>query len=162
MGRTKTMRNYEDARDFVRGLGLKDTAAWHAYAASDARPKDIPVNPWVAYRDYFIANGKKFSINDFIGAQVKRGRPRKDENREHKAKTPKAEPTPVQKSAYETAKDIVRGLRLKSRAEFTEMSKNGNRPNGVPARPDLTFEEWEGWATFLGNVKPAERELVNA
>lgn len=164
MGRTKTMRNYKDARDFVRGLGLKDTAAWHAYAASDARPKDIPVYPWVAYRDYFAATGEKFSINDFIGARAKRGRPRKDENREPKARKPKVETkvVEVQKSAYETAKDIVRGLHLKSRAEFTEMSKNGKRPEGVPARPDLTFEEWEGWATFLGNAKPAERELVTA
>lgn len=168
MGRTKTMRNYKDARDFVRGLGLKDTAEWFAYAASDRRPKDIPVNPWVAYREYFAKTGEKFSINDFIGARAKRGRPRKDENRQPKASKPKVETrvTEVPKSAYEVAKDIVRGLRLKSRAEFTELSKNGKRPDGVPARPDLTFAggEWEGWATFLGNAVPAEREreLVTA
>ena len=156
MGRTKIMRNYKDARDFVRGLGLKDTAAWHAYAASTERPKDIPVNPWVAYREYFAQTGEKFSINDFIGARAKRGRPRKDETRG--LKPPKV--APVQKSAYQLAKEIIQGLNLKSRAEFTEMSKNGKRPEGVPARPDLTFAggEWEGWATFLGTVKPAEKE----
>jgi hypothetical protein len=160
------MRNYKDARDFVRGLGLKDTAAWHAYAASDQRPKDIPVNPWVAYRSYFAQTGEKFSINDFIGARAKRGRPRKDENRGTPVKTAKTakQKTEVQKSAYEMAKDIVRGLNLKSRAAFTELSKNGGRPEGVPARPDLTFagDEWEGWAAFLGNAPAPERELVNA
>lgn len=161
MGRTKIMRNYKDARDFVRGLGLKDTAAWHAYAASAERPKDIPVNPWVAYREYFAQIGEKFSINDFIGARAKRGRPRKGEIR---LKPPKV--APVQKSAYQLAKEIVQSLNLKSRAEFTEMSKNGKRPEGVPARPDLTFAggEWEGWAEFLGNAqaenKTEERELV--
>lgn len=169
MGRNKIMRNYKDARDFVRGLGLKDTAAWHAYATSANRPKDIPVNPWVAYRDYFAQTGEKFSINDFIGARVKRGRPRKDENRARRPVKAKVVTTaPVQKSAYETAKDIVRGLNLKSRAEFTAMSKDGKRPEGVPARPDLTFAggEWEGWAAFLGNApaenKTEELELVTA
>lgn len=163
MARTKTMRNYKDAREFVRGLGLKDTAEWLAFAASDQRPKDIPVNPWVAYRDYFAATGEKFSINDFIGAHAKRGRPRKDELRAVKNTQPKVKVIAVQKSAYETAKEIIHRLGLKSRAEFTEMSKNGKRPEGVPARPDLTFEEWEGWATFLGNAKPAEeKELVHA
>lgn len=155
MGRTNTMRNYKDAREFVRGLGLKDTTAYHEWAASDARPKDIPVNPWVAYRDYFAKTGEKFSINDFIGTRAKRGRPLGTRNR--------AKATPVQKSAYEIAKDVVCALRLKSRAEFTAMSKDGKRPEGVPARPDLTFAggEWEGWATFLGNA-PAEKELVTA
>jgi hypothetical protein len=101
--------------------------------------------------------------------RAKRGRPRKDENRAPKPVKSKVVTTaPVQKSAYETAKDIVRGLRLKSRAEFTAMSKDGKRPEGVPARPDLTFAggEWEGWAAFLGNApaenKTEERELVTA
>lgn len=162
MGRHKIVRNYTDAREFVRGLGLKNVAEWYAFAASEKRPKDIPVSPWAAYKKYFKETGGKFSINDFIGAYATRGRPRKDENRQPKVVEVKV--VEVQKSAYDIAKTIVQGLHLKNRAEFTEMSKNGNRPEGVPARPDLTFadEGWEGWATFLGNATPAKRELVNA
>lgn len=142
MARTKTTRNYESARAFVRALNLADTQAWHAYAASEARPKDIPANPWVSYKEYFDSRGEKFSINDFIGAKVKRGRP---------CKTVAVAPKP-EKTAYEIAKELVQALQLKNRAEFTAMSKNGQRPEGVPARPDLTFEEWSGWRDFLGNV----------
>ena len=148
MGRTKTTRNYESARAFVRALNLADTHAWHAYAASDARPKDIPANPWVSYKAYFDERGEKFSINDFIGAKVKRGRPNL-KNREA-VETPALVET--EKTAYEIAKELVQALQLKNRAEFTELSKNGKRPDGVPARPDLTFEEWNGWREFLGTA----------
>lgn len=150
MARIKTVRNYEDARKFVRGLGLKDTQAWRDYVKSGKRPSDIPSNPWVAYRD----RSEKFSLNDFIGAKVQRGRPRKNESKPS-VKAKLVVQTPA-KSAYEIAKEIVRALQLKNRAEFTEMSKNGLRPAGVPARPDLAFTEWEGWATFLGNEKSAQ------
>lgn len=147
MARIKIVRNYEDARKFVRGLGLKDTQAWRDYVKSGKRPSDIPSNPWVAYRD----RSEKFSLNDFIGAKVQRGRPRKNESKPStKAKLVVQAPA---KSVYETAKEIIQTLQLKNRAEFTEMSKNGLRPAGVPARPDLAFAEWEGWATFLGNEK---------
>lgn len=144
MARTKTTRNYESARAFVRALNLADTHAWHAYAASEARPKDIPANPWVSYKSYFDERGEKFSINDFIGAKVKRGRPCKNAEPVAEVETPK--------TAYEIAKELVQTLQLKNRAEFTAMSKNGQRPEGIPARPDLTFEEWQGWREFLGTA----------
>jgi hypothetical protein len=143
-----TILPYNEAREFVRSLNLPNSAAWVAYASSGKRPEGIPANPWVAYKSYFDKLDKKFIINDFIGANPRRGR---------KPKAKVAEPI---KSDYEVAKEIARGLNLKSRAEFTEMSKNKQRPEGIPARPDLAFKEkgWEGWAPFLGNV----RETVNA
>ena len=63
---------------------MKNVAEWYVFAASEKRPKDIPVSPWAAYKQYFKETGGKFSINDFIGAYATRGRPRKDENRQPK------------------------------------------------------------------------------
>jgi len=49
--RKKTFRGFEDARDFVRGLGLKSQHEWFAFSKSGNRPSDIPSNPRVVYQD---------------------------------------------------------------------------------------------------------------
>ncbi|MBA2527587.1 MAG: hypothetical protein H0V18_17670, partial [Pyrinomonadaceae bacterium] len=45
----RTFRPYAEARDFARALGLKNQKAWQAYAQTDGRPEDIPVNPASTY-----------------------------------------------------------------------------------------------------------------
>ena len=42
-------RPFEEAREFVRSLGLKSVREWEAYCASGKRPADIPSNPQMAY-----------------------------------------------------------------------------------------------------------------
>src|SRR4029434_2621394 len=42
-------RSFEDARAFVRSLGLKSGAEWWDYAKSDKKPADIPVNSRAVY-----------------------------------------------------------------------------------------------------------------
>jgi hypothetical protein len=39
-------RKFEDARTFVRGLGLKSFTEWGEYSKSGKRPNDIPGNPY--------------------------------------------------------------------------------------------------------------------
>ena len=44
-------RTFEDARDFVRGLGLKSSTEWREYCNSGKKPADIPSNANSVYAD---------------------------------------------------------------------------------------------------------------
>jgi hypothetical protein len=44
-------RPFEEAREFVRGLGLKSKMEWRAYAKSEEKPGDIPANPDNTYAE---------------------------------------------------------------------------------------------------------------
>ena len=50
---------------------------------------------------------------------------------EHKAGGKKGDYLP-----YETARALVRGHNLKSRKEWREWSKSGQRPSNIPRNPD--------------------------
>lgn len=41
----KNWRPFEEAREFVRALGLQRQREWAEWAKTDARPTDIPFNP---------------------------------------------------------------------------------------------------------------------
>ncbi|XRA98087.1 methyltransferase domain-containing protein [Pycnococcus provasolii] len=53
-------RSFEEARAYVRTLGLTSVKAWQAWSSSGARPDDIPSHPdvmyessgWVSYPDF--------------------------------------------------------------------------------------------------------------
>jgi hypothetical protein len=59
-GRCRNWRPFEEAREYARGLGLKNWHEWQAWAKSGKRPKDIPSNPreiygvkgWVSHGDW--------------------------------------------------------------------------------------------------------------
>lgn len=47
----ETVRTFHDAREFARTLGLKQSREWYAWAATAARPADVPYSPDTRYRD---------------------------------------------------------------------------------------------------------------
>jgi hypothetical protein len=50
MKRIGIWQAFEEAREFVRGLGLRNLSEWLAWAKSEARPGFIPMNPSVVYK----------------------------------------------------------------------------------------------------------------
>ena len=46
-------RSFDEARTYVRGLGLQNQEAWYEWASSGARPSDIPANP----RRWYLHSG---------------------------------------------------------------------------------------------------------
>jgi hypothetical protein len=54
-------RNFTEAKEFVRSLGLKNHEEWREYCASGNKPDDIPKNPWDVYKEWNIKRreGKK-------------------------------------------------------------------------------------------------------
>jgi hypothetical protein len=49
---TKKFRDFVEAREFVRKLGLKSVKYWMAYCKSGNKPDDIPNNPWRTYKEW--------------------------------------------------------------------------------------------------------------
>jgi hypothetical protein len=45
-------RPYQEARKFVRKLGLKNQKDWYEYCASGNKPNDIPADPWITYKEW--------------------------------------------------------------------------------------------------------------
>ena len=46
----RAYRSYNDAREFVQKLGLKNYREWKEYCKSGKKPNDIPSEPWLAYK----------------------------------------------------------------------------------------------------------------
>ena len=47
--REKDFLPFEEAREFVRSLGLKGQKEWAEYSKSGKKPDDIPGHPWNVY-----------------------------------------------------------------------------------------------------------------
>jgi hypothetical protein len=45
-------RPFNEAREFVRSLGLKTTEEWREYCKSGKKPDDIPAAPWRVYKEW--------------------------------------------------------------------------------------------------------------
>jgi hypothetical protein len=50
--RKKQFCSFTEAREFVRGLGLKNRKEWIDYCKSGDKPNDIPVKPWKTYKEW--------------------------------------------------------------------------------------------------------------
>ena len=119
-------RPFEEARAYVRGLGLESADAWRAYSCSGKRPDDIPVAPNTVYADA----GWTTWI-DWLGNGRRRGNWR----------------------PFEEARAFVRSLGLESRADWNTYCRSGKKPNDIPATPEIVYANtgWAGVSDWLGN-----------
>jgi hypothetical protein len=58
----KEFKNFEDAKIFVRSLGLKGHNEWMDYRKSSNKPVDIPTNPNVVYKEWL-------DLDDWLGLE---------------------------------------------------------------------------------------------
>jgi len=121
-------RNFEDARDFVRGCGLASNIEWRAYIKSGKKPADIPNAPEQVY-----ANEGWAGYGDWLGTGRISLRLR-------------------QYRSFDDARAFVHGLGLKSQAEWRAYCKSGKKPDDIPADPHHTYanEGWAGYGDWLG------------
>jgi hypothetical protein len=60
---------------------------------------------------------------------------------------------------FESAREFVRNLRLRSNAEWRKYWKSHNKPDNIPAAPERTYKnEWKGWGDFLGTGNVYEKK----
>lgn len=126
--------SFNDARDYVRKLNLKNQKEWLNWVKSNKI--GIPSNPHVFYKNEWI------SLSDWIGSGVE-----SLNNREY--------------YEYENCKLIIKERKFKNRSEFYNFIKNENMDKKIPKRPDHVYkrqDKWEDWQSFLSITKTSPRK----
>ena len=126
----RTYRSFEDAREFVRKLGLKNREEWMKYCKSGEKPNDIPTSPRNSYKEEFTGWG------DWLG---------NGKIRDYRS--------------FKDAREFVRSLNLKNRDEWREYLKSGNKPDDIPFFPEGTYKnDFKGVGDWLGTGSISSRE----
>jgi hypothetical protein len=131
-------RSFEEARQFVRSLGLKSVTEWEKFKKSGKKPDDIPAGPSATY-----ANSGWISWGDWLGT----GRVA-DQFREYRP--------------FEEARAPVRSLGMKSGTEWRAYCKSGHKPADIPSAPWQTYADsgWAGMSDWLGRGSSSEKETL--
>eukprot|EP00947_MAST-08B_sp_MAST-8B-sp1_P006548 g6548.t1 len=123
------MLSYALARAIVVKLKLTSLKEWYEWCKSGQRPSNVPSAPNEVYK------GKGWvSWPDWMGYK------------------PKAGHIKGQMLPFQSARDIVRRLRLTSHREWQEWSKSGQRPSNVPGNPAEAYKGkgWVSWPDWMG------------
>ena len=117
---------FEEARAFVRKLGLKLQKEWKEYCKSGKKPDNIPINPWNAYKEEYT------SVSDWLGSNFIAPRLRKF-------------------LSFRKARAFVRKLKLKNGTKWKEYCKSGKKPNDIPSQPHQVYgKEYVSMDDWLG------------
>jgi superfamily II DNA or RNA helicase len=118
-------RDFEEARAFVRSLGLKQWGEWKAYCKSEEKPDDIPTKPETVYADTGWAG-----YHDWLGSGKRR---------------------PKNYRPFEEARGFARSLGFKTKQEWADFCKSGKNPYDIPGKPSRVYAaEWVSWLDWLG------------
>ncbi len=141
-------RPFEEAREFVRGLGLKSRTEWTAFihgklCEKGNLPNDIPASPVYIYK-----NDGWQGVGDWLGTGTTAPRLR------------------VYRS-FEEAREFAKSLGLKSLKEWNnfcrgELPEKGKLPEDIPRAPSQTYGDsgWRGVGDWLGTGLIAARLRV--
>ena len=129
---------FTDARDYVRSLNLRSSSEYLDWSKTDDRPHDIPATPDKVYRGDWLGYG------DWLGTNVVAPQNRKFRD-------------------FKSARDYVKGLKLKSHLEWVYWCKSSMRPDDIPSNPVTKYQDfWVSWGDWLGttNTDPQNREYL--
>jgi hypothetical protein len=129
-------RKFEDARAFVRRLGLKSGEEWRDYCNSGKKPADIPVSPDRTYADAGWAGWGDWLGTGTVATYLRRYRP------------------------FEDARAFVHKLGLKSYEEWNDFCASGRKPPDIPGNASRVYADsgWAGIGDWLGTGRVANRE----
>lgn len=132
---------YDDARAFVRSLGIETGTEWRAYCRgeihrSTPRPLHIPTNPHRTYRGRGWRGWGHFLGTNAVAVYNRKFR------------------------SYKAARDYVRKQGLVDSKDWRAWCAAGKRPPDIPGAPDLIYKDkgWTTWGDFFGtaNIHPAQ------
>ena len=195
-------RSFEEARGFARELGLPSTTEWRAYCAGPERPRDIPTNPNIAFRDQWKGWGDWLGTgntkNSFLpfdeARRITRSFGLRTMAQYYDAVRSRVLPHGVPKDPraaylnsgwqnwgdwlgtfnlsttekrrnlrpFAEAAEFAKSLGLRSKTEWFQWTKSGNRPDDIPANPADSYQGdgWLGWAHFLGTKNKKAGEIA--
>jgi superfamily II DNA or RNA helicase len=128
---------FEEAREYVRGLGIKNQIEWNEYCQNGNKPSYIPASPkrlyenegWKGYGDW-LGTGR-LTYSDYTN--------------------------------FINAREFVQSLNLKNSNEWWEYCKSGNKPINIPSTPSGTYKNdgWKGFSDWLGTDKISYSDYLN-
>jgi superfamily II DNA or RNA helicase len=129
---------FEEARELVRNIGLKNGNEWEQYCKSRKKPIDIPNAPSYVYRE-----SGWISMGDWIGTGYIAGHLREF-------------------LPFEDAREFAKNLNLNSLNEWMDYCSLGNKPINIPRIPSRTYknEGWINWGDWLGTRRVATKDRV--
>jgi hypothetical protein len=108
---------FEEAREFVRELGLKNDFEWRKYVKSGLKPYNIPNTPNEVYdREGWI------SLGDWLGS----GRIANKN---------------IEFLGFFEAREFVSSLNLKTSTEWNDYRKSESRPSNIPSNPNIVYKK---------------------
>jgi hypothetical protein len=133
----KVFMTFEEARDFVRKLGLKNSSEWRKYCTN--KPSNLPSNPEKTYRELGW-----ISFSDFIGVKTKR----------HKDQI---------LLSFEDSLEFARSLGLKNEKEWRNWKKHNTVPDNIPPKPEVYYKDsgWCGYSFWLKNEEQISNSKKN-
>jgi 5-methylcytosine-specific restriction endonuclease McrA len=130
----KTYLPFEDARAFVRSLGLKSYKEWAIFCKSGDIPASVPKSPNIIYKTQWQGVGDWLGTGT-IAPQCRKFLP------------------------FEEAREYVRSLGIKGRKEWDIYCKSGEKPTNIPSDPSCRIysTQFEGYNDWLGTVRRVGR-----
>lgn len=139
-GNQKSFWSFSVARTHVRALRLAGATAYREWARTDQRPDGIPTHPEKTYATRWKG------WRNFLGNKPPH--------------VPRKRPGPASKIySFKEAREIAKGLGLKTIREWDTYARGETRDSRLPIRPDTAYCKlgWSGWPDFLGTPALASR-----
>lgn len=116
--------SFNDARKFMRSLGLLSKREWQEYCRKNRKPDAIPYSPDRFYQKEWAG------WHDWLNSPKSRWLP------------------------FKIARKYVRSLKLKNDMDWREYCSSGDRPYDIPSNPKMVYgSEWKGLRDWLGADK---------
>jgi len=113
---------FEEAREFVRGLGLVSQNEWNIYCQNKMKPNNIPSNPDKKYKETGW-----LSLQDWIGTNIGFDG--------------------YNYLPFKEAREYVRALKLANTNDWKTFLKSGEKPENIPYEPNIKYKN-TGWLSF--------------
>lgn len=144
---------FEEAREYVRKLGLKNSNEWKTYSYSGNKPDNIPGFPHLTYKKEWRGWSNWLSNSSGISSYI--GDPIETKNKlEEKTEFSKIR---TMCQPFEKAREFSRTLGMKDIKNWMKYCKAGTKPKDIPASPEIVYRErWKGWDDWLGTNQEIE------
>ena len=131
----RVYRSFQEARVFVRSLGLQNEDTWRNWIKSGKCPNDIPADPRRVYK-----NSGWVGLDDWLGTRNRKGR----------------------YQSFIEARAFVRMLGLKSTSEWFLWAQSDVRPVDIPVAPHSAYKNmgWSGMGDWLGTNRIANQNII--